>query len=118
MTRGDKVLIALVTLAVVASVPVSAGALSGAGSGAKVVAPGGETALDLRLDGRYSVQGRTGTLVLEVADGAVRCVDADCPDGVCLRSGAARPGKPIVCAPNGVSVTVSRRGGGLDAVSR
>ena len=120
MTRGDKLLVALLALAIVASVPVSAGALAvRSGRGVKVTAPAGVTTLDLAKDGRYTVAGRAGTVVLQVADGSVRCVEASCPDGVCVRMGAARPGKPVVCAPNAVTVAVSRGGaGGLDAVSR
>ena len=124
MTRGDRLLIGLVALAIVVSVPVSAGALTGGGrtaATATVIGPAGTTTLDLRRDGTYTLEGRTGTVVLCVADGSVRCISADCPDGVCVRSGMARPGRPIVCAPNGVTVSVSRGKNGdrsVDAVSR
>ena len=121
MTRGDRLLIGLVALAVVVSVPISAAALAGGGRVAKVTGPAGSTTLDLRHDGTYTVEGRTGDVVVRVADGAVRCLSADCPDRVCVRSGEARIGRPIVCAPNGVTVSVSGARTderSIDAVSR
>jgi hypothetical protein len=119
VTRGDRLLIAFIALAVVASVPISASALVHRGNVAEVRGPAGSSTLDLRDDGLYTIQGRGGAVVLQVADGSVRCIQADCPDGVCIHSGAARPGRPIVCAPNGVTVSVSTaQQGGVDAVSR
>lgn len=119
MTRADRLLIALVALAIIVSVPISASALVRRGNVAEVKGPAGSTTLDLRKDGRYTIQGRDGMIVLQIADGSVRCVQADCPDGVCVRTGAARPGRPIVCAPNGVIVSVlTGRQRSVDAVSR
>lgn len=121
MTRGDRFLIGLVALAIVASVPISAAALVGGGHAARVKGPAGSTKLDLRHDGTYTIEGRTGDVVVRVTDGAARCVSADCPDKVCVHSGEARPGRPIVCAPNGVTVSVASDrtdDRSIDAVSR
>ena len=76
--------------------------------------------LDPARDGTYRVQGRIGEVVFEVRDGEVRCVSADCPDHVCVRSGTVRAGAPVVCAPNGVvaEFTGVSEGGAVDAVSR
>ncbi len=119
MTRGDRILVAVVACVALLSAPLVSAASSGASVSAVVRAPAGRTVLDLTRDGRYEIQGRRGVVVLDVTSGEIAAVEADCPDGICVRTGTARPGRPIVCAPNGVSVAVSGGGeGALDAVSR
>jgi hypothetical protein len=122
VTRADRILIVLVAALAIVSVPivsVASAALAGTARTASVQAPGGRTVLDLAKDATYEIRGRRGLVCLEVSGGQVRATEADCPDHVCVRSGAARPGRPIVCAPNGVSVTISgAEEGGIDAISR
>ena len=119
MTRGDAAIVGVVILCALASVPV---ALAGASAGSDAViisGPGGTTAIDPRVDGAYAIEGRTGTVIVQASDGEVWVASADCPDRLCVRSGLVRPGRPVVCAPNGVSVRCAiGSGGGLDAVSR
>jgi len=56
-------------------------------------------------DGSYSINGGTNTI--EIQDGRVRIVDADCPDRLCVRQGwIDGTGQSIVCLPNRVIVTV------------
>lgn len=59
---------------------------------------------DLQTDARIETE--SGGNVIEIRNGEVRMVYADCPDGLCL-SDAARPHLPLVCLPNGVTVTVT-----------
>lgn len=57
--------------------------------------------------------------VLEAEPGRIRMLDADCPDRLCVGMGwTDSPAKPIVCLPNGVTVTVSSRSAERDAVIR
>ena len=76
--------------------------------------------LPLSIEARLPVGAERGFLnVVEVADGRVRVVDADCPDRLCVRQGWIRyDGESIVCLPH--KLIVSIRGGGqdLDAVAR
>ncbi len=76
--------------------------------------------LPLSIEARLPVGAERGFLnVVEVADGRVRVVDADCPDRLCVRQGWIRyDGESIVCLPH--KLVVSIRGGGqdLDAVAR
>ena len=119
MTRADRILVAVLALAIVLSLPLVSIASSHTPSDAVVKAPEGRTVLDLSKDGVFEIQGRQGVVRLSVSRGQVSALSADCPDQICVRSGAARPGRPIVCAPNGVSVTLSgSQEGGVDAVSR
>lgn len=119
MTRGDRVIIALVACIAIVSIPLVTMASSGPSASAVVQAPGGRTVLDLNRDAEYEIEGRHGVVCLEVRAGGVSAVEAQCPDQVCVRSGAVRAGRPVVCAPNGVSVMLSSSdGSGFDAVSR
>lgn len=119
MTRGDK-LIALIVMAVALLSASQAGALLAPSDGVVMLrGPQGVTAIDPSQDGVYVIAGHSGEVTFEAQGGEVRAVRADCPDHLCVRSGALAPGRPIVCAPNGVSATlVAREGRGLDAVSR
>ena len=81
----------------------------------------GETVMELPLseDTRTVLgeDGHSNTLVVE--NGAVRVVEADCPDQVCVRHGAVRyAGESIVCLPHRLIVTIE--GGaasGIDGIA-
>lgn len=119
MTRGDLIVICSVAALALLALPVSGIALS---SGSDVVAltgPMGTTHVPLDEPGHYRVEGSEGSVEFEVRDGRVRAISAQCSDQICVRSGAAAPGRPIVCAPNRVAATVrSTSKGELDAITR
>ncbi len=55
----------------------------------------------------YTVKTERGSLFLSFDGDGVRVLHADCPDGVCVRTGKAhRLGESIVCVPLGVCITV------------
>lgn len=119
MTSADRVLlVALVALAVFA-VPITQ-LVAGSSAGSAVVrGPQGRSVIELSENATYRVQGHTGEVVLVVVAGEIGVESSTCPDKLCMRSGALRAGRPIVCAPNGVTVVFgSVHGGELDAVSR
>lgn len=118
MTRADRILLAVLVALTVMSVPVVTWAMPATGA-VSIAGPFGTTRVDPNFDSVYRVQGRLGTVTVVVRDGVVRCSESECPDEVCVHSGALAAGRPIVCAPNGVAVTYAssdRRA--LDAVSR
>ena len=43
--------------------------------------------LDPKVDGRYTIQGSYGELVVEVKDGKFRITDEECPNHVCSAMG-------------------------------
>ena len=54
---------------------------------------------------------------LEVEQGRVRMVWADCPDQVCVnQSWSSSPSRPIVCLPNKVTVLLVGKPGEVDGV--
>ena len=60
--------------------------------------------LDLSEDRNLRVETGRGWNELEVKDGKLAVVAASCPDGDCVRCGAANAGAPIVCLPNRLSI--------------
>lgn len=66
-----------------------------------------------------SCTGKSGiTNVVEVAPGAIRVREADCPDRICVHQGWIRTGvAPIVCLPNSLTITIEGGESGLDGVS-
>lgn len=114
MTRADRILIAVLACAALLSWPIVASA-GVASNEAVIEAPAGRTTIALADDAVYEVAGALGTVVVEVADGSVRVVGSDCPDQICVRTGAvSAPGSVIACVPNGVVVRVG--GGGRDGL--
>lgn len=120
MTRGDVGIIVFIVLATALSVLTTGMAQPATAAEAVIVGPGGRSLVDLAHDDTLVVDGRTGPVTFRVHDGSLTCVDADCPDHVCIRMGDVRPGRPVVCAPNGVSAMLNytEAGQGYDAVSR
>ncbi len=91
----------------------------GGGTRARIIAPGGETVLDLSDSREMAVTGRDGiTLIIETVPGAVRVKDANCPDKLCVGAGfLRRAGDTAVCMPAGITVTVEGDSE-YDAISR
>ena len=93
--------------------------LSGGGQGGKVAVvrcDGAEVlrvALDRDEEERFDVPGG----VVEVRDGGVRMLRADCPDQVCVKTGwIEREGQSIVCAPGRIVIEV-QGGAGQDGLA-
>jgi hypothetical protein len=119
VTRGDWLVVVTVIAAALLLAPQAGAIVTPDGGSVVLRGPEGVTTVSLMESGRYVVPGRGGAVVFAVEDGLVSVVSAECPDQICLHSGAAAPGRPVICAPNGVSATMlSGRAEGLDAVSR
>ena len=56
--------------------------------------------VNLGIDQIFTVDAETGSNTIEVKDGAIRVMEADCPDHICMERGACSGGAPIVCLPN------------------
>ena len=51
---------------------------------------------------------------IHVNPGGISVIEADCPDGICVRQGEIRQGGiPILCMPHRLSITIE--GSGIDA---
>lgn len=117
-----KMNIAIVAvLAVVALTAFAAVTMLGAGTGAArqaVVqdADGNTLTLALDRDDTVTVTSSAGTNVVQVKDGAVAVIEADCPNLDCVHQGAVSGvGQQIVCLPHKLVVSVEEVGGEGDA---
>ena len=98
-TPGD--LLAALLLSV--SIGVSFVALSGVEGTAVIVEVGGVTIekLNIHENREFTFRGERGEMRVQVHDGSVRVVEADCPNRICVHTGwRRREGDVIVCVPN------------------
>jgi len=60
-----------------------------------------------------------GTNVINIEDGAVRVIEASCPDKLCIMDGKIyRPGEVLVCLPNQVVIEIKgQEQGEVDALT-
>ena len=86
----------------------------------RIDAPIGTQLLSLSEDTTLTVYGHGHTLTVEIKNDAVRVVEADCPDRVCVHTGAiSREAQTIACVPSSVVITVvTPEGPSVDAVTR
>ncbi len=101
-------LVALLSFAPLAFLP------RGAGEARVTVVWHGETLYSGAVSCDALVETPDGRNTVRVESGHAAMAHADCADGLCLRQGDARPGKPIVCLPNELVVSVT--GGGEEAL--
>lgn len=63
--------------------------------------------IDLSHDGSYEVEGKNGTVHIEVKDGKVAVTQENSPHHYCSKQGFVdSPNTPIVCLPNETVVTI------------
>ena len=69
----------------------------------------------LASNGVYDIN--DGKNRIEILDGKVRMIDADCPDELCIRQGWIEyDGQSIICLPNKITVMVSGGDSSVDFV--
>ncbi len=55
----------------------------------------------------FTVSSEHGSNTIRVSDGAISVVNADCPDRVCIASGAISDGMvPIICLPHRLEIRI------------
>lgn len=119
MTRGDRIVVAVVALLAAVSWPATMLLASGRGDVAVVTAPAGASEIALSPDRTVDVQGVQGVVRLEISGGSVRVTDVSCPDRLCVAQGrVSSKGAALVCVPNGVTIRVGGGDDALDAVVR
>ncbi|MDI3534246.1 MAG: hypothetical protein PWQ82_611 [Thermosediminibacterales bacterium] len=121
LTKGDKILVAVIILISFASV-LGVKALSSVYSDRYVVIESrGEPVKKILLGPNVEkrivkVEGVLGYSVIEIGQDKVRMLDSPCPDHLCVKSGAiSEPGQIIVCLPNQVVIKIIGDKGEVDA---
>jgi hypothetical protein len=82
----------------------------------------GERIYQFQLSDDYEktleIQGKTYTDTVEIKDGKMRFVSADCPDKVCVHTGwISKSGQLAVCIPNRVMIRIVGGETEVDAVT-
>jgi hypothetical protein len=73
----------------------------------------------LAVDRQATISGARGTVTIRICQKSVRVIAADCPEKICVMTGAIRhPAQQIVCAPNHILITIGASEGSCDAISR
>jgi len=70
----------------------------------------------LARDIEFTINSENGFNIVKIENGTVRVTQADCPDMVCVETGAVSGGAvPIVCLPHRVEIRIVNGEDGLDA---
>jgi len=65
---------------------------------------------NLNEDGMFILKGPIGDTKAEVSHGAIRVVDSDCPQKLCVHQGEIKyVGEIIVCVPNKITIWIQGR---------
>lgn len=74
--------------------------------------------LDNSSNERIQIDTDLGSNTIEITNGKVRILDADCPDKICIQDGSiSKPGDILVCLPHKVVVNIKGQNSETDALS-
>lgn len=114
MTRADIVVFVAIT-AVLVLLLLRAFVWDDLGSSFTVTTPDGAESYSLSADAVIDVESNGVHLTVEVKNGAVSVVSADCPDHTCKNSGTiSSSGEAIVCVPARVVIEITKGGDAHD----
>lgn len=83
-----------------------------------VITPDGEQLYRLDEPQTLILESNGIILTVTIENGSARVIHSDCPDGICISSGAiSRKGETVLCAPAGVTLTVKGGDGNVDFVA-
>jgi hypothetical protein len=119
VTRGDRIVIAVVVVLAIAAWPLAGMAAGSDAAVAVVTGPSATYRVPLDTPRTLQVAGLESTVTVVVKDGSVRVAASGCRDHLCVQRGAVgAAGDAIVCAPNGVTVRIGGRADAPDALIR
>ncbi|MFQ5707152.1 MAG: NusG domain II-containing protein [bacterium] len=67
----------------------------------------------------FKIRGAMGQTTIEISDSAIRVLDSDCPQKLCVHQGKiSRTGEVVVCVPNKITIWIEgSRKNKFDAVT-
>jgi hypothetical protein len=124
MTRGDKLLVLLISLSAIMSAYVLLFNRSGNDSSHQaVISVGGLVVRTITLSREtprqhFEINGKVGKTDIEVQGRRVRVLDAHCNNRICVRQGwIDKPGESVICMPGQVVISI-QGAAPVDAVTR
>jgi hypothetical protein len=74
--------------------------------------------LDNSSNERIQIDTDLGSNIVEISNGKVKILDADCPDKICIQDGSiSKPGAILVCLPHKVVINIKGQNSETDALS-
>ncbi len=74
--------------------------------------------LDNSSNERIQIDTDLGNNIIEIINGKIRILDADCPDKICIQDGSiSKPGDILVCLPHKVVISIKGQNSETDALS-
>jgi hypothetical protein len=119
VTRGDRIVVAVVVVLAIAAWPLAGMAAGRDASVAIVTGPYATYRVPLDTPRRLDLRGLESTVTVVVGGGSVHVAESGCRDRLCVHRGAIdEAGTAIVCAPNGVTVRIGGRDDAPDVLIR
>ena len=108
--RNDLILLAALLLAGIVTLTVVCALQNASGKTVVVTVDGEEISrLPLKEDTELLIDGYDGGYnLLVIKDGTAEITEADCPEQICVKTGAASEIKSIVCAHHRVVVSIEK----------
>lgn len=104
---------------VIILLPLSLLLLNSSKGGEAVVKSDGKVidTISLKKDGTYTYQNDKGSNTVEIKDGKVRVIEADCPNKDCVNKGyIQRNNESVICLPHRFEVTVKSKDDDYDII--
>ena len=111
--------IILIIILVIALVPVAIILINLGDGGKAIVKSDGKVIDTISLDknGTYTYKSDKGYNIVEIKDGKVRVIEADCPNQDCVNKGyIKRNNESVICLPHKFEVTVKSKDNEYDVI--
>ncbi|MBR4412819.1 MAG: NusG domain II-containing protein [Lachnospiraceae bacterium] len=116
MKKHDIILLAVIVIILLPIVIL----LLNTGKGATAVVKSDGKVIDtlnLSINGTYTYKNDNGYNIVEVSDGKVRVIEADCPNQDCVNKGyIKRNNESVICLPHKFEVTVKSKDNEYDVI--
>ena len=116
MKKHDIILLAVI---VIVLLPIAIFLLNTGKGATAVVKSDGKVidTLSLYKNGTYSYKNDNGYNIVEVIDGKVRVIEADCPNQDCVNKGyIKRNNESVICLPHKFEVTIKSKDNKYDVI--
>ncbi len=111
MKKGDRLIIIIVAAVAIIALVITMMTVSDANNkvASITVDQNPYITLPLNKDTTVTIATKYGSNTIEIKDGSVKVISADCPDKICVQTKAAQKvGDIIVCLPHRLIITIQK----------